>query len=426
MTSKAAKPHPLRRILNALGPGLITGASDDDPSGIATYSQAGAQFGFSICWTMLFTYPLMAAIQEISARIGRTTGRGIAGNIRRCYPAWLLYLMVGLLAIANTINIMADLSAMGEAGSFLVGGPPFLYTLVLAAICALLQIFVSYDRYAAVLRWLTLSLFSYFAAMLTVAVPWGDVARGLLVPTLSTDVAFWTTVVAVFGTTISPYLFFWQASQEAEDLRTDPDRKSFVRSPRQFLPETGRIRLDTYVGMAFSNLVALAMIVTTAATLHANGVTDIQTSAQAAKALEPVAGRFASAVFAFGILGTGMLAVPVLAGSAAYALGETLIWPVGLSRLPSRAVGFYATIALATMFGASLNVVSVSPVKALFISAVINGVVSVPVMVVMMLIARNPKVMGKYPVTGTLGHIGWAATVAMALASTGMLLAVFL
>jgi NRAMP (natural resistance-associated macrophage protein)-like metal ion transporter len=245
MTSGSAKPHPIRRILNALGPGLITGASDDDPSGIATYSQAGAQFGFSICWTMLFTYPLMAAIQEISARIGRTTGRGIAGNIRRCYPAWLLYLMVGLLAIANTINIMADLSAMGEAGSFLVGGPPFLYTLVLAAICAVLQIFVSYDRYAAVLRWLTLSLFSYFAAMLTVTVPWLDVAHGLFIPTLSADVAFWTTVVAVFGTTISPYLFFWQASQEAEDLRTDPGRKPFAMSSRQFLPETGRIRLDT-------------------------------------------------------------------------------------------------------------------------------------------------------------------------------------
>jgi NRAMP (natural resistance-associated macrophage protein)-like metal ion transporter len=411
-----------RRAWSAMGPGLITGASDDDPSGIATYCQAGAQFGFAICWTMLLTYPLMAAIQEISARIGRTSGRGIAGNIARCYPGWMLHGIVALLVIANTINIGADLSAMGDAINFLVGGPQLFYVVLLAAISATLQIFISYARYASGLRWLTLALFSYFGTVLTVEIPWQEVARGMFIPTLTADVAFWTTVVAVFGTTISPYLFFWQASQEAEDLREDPERERFKTAPRQFPGEVERIRIDTYVGMAFSNLVALAIIVTTAATLHVSGITDIQTSAEAAKALEPVAGAFASKIFGLGILGTGLLAVPVLAGSAGYALGEALKWPVGLARKPGRAAGFYAIIALATMLGAALNFMPISPIKALFWSAVINGVVAVPVMVIMMLMGRNAKIMGKFPVNGALGYVGWTATAAMALASLGMFL----
>ncbi len=410
-----------RRLLNALGPGLITGASDDDPSGIATYSQAGAQFGFAISWTMLLSYPLMTAIQEISARIGRTTGRGIAGNIRQCYPGWLVHVIVALLVVANTINIGADLSAMGDAVNFLVGGPPLLHVIVLAAICAALQIFISYARYASALRWLTLALFSYFATVMTVNVPWAEVARGLFIPTLSSDVAFWTMVVAILGTTISPYLFFWQASQEVEDLRASPNRETLRKAPQQFPAAVERIRIDTWLGMAFSNLVALAIIITTAATLHAGGVTDIQTSAEAAKALEPVAGPFASMVFALGIMGTGLLAVPVLAGSAGYALGEAFRWPVGLDRRPGRAKGFYATIALATMIGAALNFMGFSPIKALFWSAVINGVVSVPVMVIMMLIAGNRKIMGRFPVTGALRCVGWAATAAMALAALAML-----
>ncbi len=417
--SAACKPW-YRRVANALGPGLITGASDDDPSGIATYSQAGAQFGFTISWTMLATYPLMTAIQEISARIGRTTGRGLAGNIRRCYPTWLLHLVVGLLVVANTINIGADLSAMGDAAHFLVGGPPLLYVGMLAFVCATLQIFVSYERYASLLRWLTLALFAYFGTVLTIKVPWQQVIEGLFIPTLSRDTGFWTTVVAIFGTTISPYLFFWQASQEAEELRVDPDREPFKHAPKQFAFEIGRIRTDTYIGMAFSNLVALAIIVTAAATLHANGITEVQTSADAAKALEPVAGHFASAVFALGILGTGLLAVPVLAGSAAYALAEAWKWPVGLARQPARAKGFYTTIALATMVGAAVNFATFSPMKALFWSAVINGVVSAPVMVVMMLMARSPRVMGKFRVSGALELTGWIATAVMALASVAM------
>jgi Mn2+/Fe2+ NRAMP family transporter len=408
------------RWLSILGPGLITGASDDDPSGIATYSQAGAQFGFSIGWTMVLTYPLMCVIQEISARIGRTTGRGIAGNIRESYPAWLLQSIVGLLVIANTINIGADLGAMGDAVGLLVGGPALLYVAAFGAVCAVLEIFMRYQRYAAVLKWLTLALFAYFGTVMVVKVPWGEVAYGLFVPTLTSDGAFWTTVVAIFGTTISPYLFFWQASQEVEDIKAVPARQPLVDKPDQGTDALERIRLDTYIGMAFSNLVALAIIVTTAATLHAAGVTNIETSSQAAEALRPVAGAFAFTVFALGIVGTGLLAVPVLAGSAAYALGEACKWPVGLARRPLAAKAFYGTIALATLVGALINFSPINPIKALFWSAVINGVVAVPAMVTMMLITMNPKIMGKFVVNGPLRVIGWAATVTMAAAAIAM------
>ena len=408
------------RWLSVLGPGLITGASDDDPSGIATYSQAGAQFGFSIAWTMVLTYPLMCVIQEISGRIGRTTGRGIAGNIGEWYPAWLLRSIVGLLLIANTINIGADLGAMGDAVGLLVGGPTLLYVVVFGAVCAFLEIFMRYQRYVAVLKWLTLALFAYFGTVMVVKVPWGEVAYGVLVPTLSWDGAFWTTVVAIFGTTISPYLFFWQASQEVEDIKAVAARQPLVDKPAQGPDALERIRLDTYIGMAFSNLVALAIIVTTAATLHAAGVTDIETSSQAAEALRPVAGAFAFIVFTLGIVGTGLLAVPVLAGSAGYALGEACKWPVGLARRPLAAKAFYGTIALATLIGALINFSPINPIKALFWSAVINGVVAVPVMVIMMLMTMNPKIMGKFTVTGALRVIGWAATVTMAAAAIAM------
>src|SRR5450631_4251276 len=322
------------KILRVLGPGLITGASDDDPSGIATYSQAGAQFGFGITWTLLFTYPLMAAIQEISARLGRTTGHGIAHNIRKFYPNWLLQIIVALLLIANTINIGADLGAMGDAAALLIGGPKYAYIVLIGLFCALLQVFMKYTRYVAVLKWLTLALFAYFGTVMVVSIPWAEAARGFFIPTFTTSLSFWATIVAVFGTTISPYLFFWQASQEAEDIRQVPERAALVNAPAQGDDAFQRIRIDTYVGMAFSNLVALAIMVTTAATLHAHGITDVQTSSQAAEALKPVAGDFAFAVFTLGILGTGLLAVPVLAGSAAYALGEARRWRRGLAREP--------------------------------------------------------------------------------------------
>ena len=417
-------PAP-RAAVQVLGPGLITGASDDDPSGIATYSQAGAQFGFAVTWTLLFSYPLMAAIQEISGRIGRTTGKGIAANIRIHYSNWILQAIVVLLLAANTINIGADLGAMGDALGLLIGGPHLLYVVLFGAFCALLQIYVPYKRYASVLRWLTLALFSYFGTVLVVKIPWGEFARGFLIPTFTGDAAFWTTVVAILGTTISPYLFFWQASQEVEDIHRVAARKPLVEAPEQGKDENARIRLDTYIGMGFSNLVALAIMVTTAATLHVAGVKDIETSTQAAEALRPVAGTFAFTVFTLGIVGTGLLAVPVLAGSAAYALAEARRWPEGLARKPKAAKAFYATIALATMIGALINFSPINPIKALFWSAVINGVVAVPVMVIMMAMTANPKVMGEFTVTGWVRGTGWIATAVMAAAVVGMVVASF-
>jgi NRAMP (natural resistance-associated macrophage protein)-like metal ion transporter len=408
------------RVLRALGPGLITGAADDDPSGIATYSQAGAQFGFAVTWTLLFTYPLMVAIQEISARIGRTTGMGISANLRRHYPNWILQCIVFLLVVANTINIGADLGAMGDAVSLLIGGPKLLYVVAFGVLCAGLQVFVSYSRYVTVLKWLTFALFAYFGTVIVVKVPWAQAARGFFIPTLSAKAEFWTLVVAIFGTTISPYLFFWQASQEVEEIKDVHEREPLVNKPKQGPDAIYRIHIDTYIGMGFSNLVALAIMFTTAATLHAGGVTDIQTSSQAAEALKPIAGGLAFAIFTLGIVGTGLLAVPVLAGSAAYALGEAQKWPIGLARKPMQAKAFYATIVIATLSGIAITFSPLNPIKALFWSAVINGVVSVPVMVMMMLITSNKKIMGDFILPSALRVVGWLATAVMTAAALGM------
>lgn len=424
LTTKIAKPGVSRakpRLLDVLGPGLITGASDDDPSGIATYSQAGAQFGFGLTWTMLFSYPLMSVVQEISARIGRTTGRGIAGNMRAYYPNWLLQFVVALLLIANTINIGADLGAMGDALKVIVGGPAVLYVVAFGVMSVGLQVFLKYHRYVSILKWLTVSLFAYFGTVMFVHVPWGEVARGLFIPRFSADAAFWIAVVAIFGTTISPYLFFWQASQEVEDEKAKPGRKPLKNAPVQAEHAIHRIRLDTYVGMAFSNLVALTIMITAGATLHAHGITDIQTTSQAAEALRPVAGEFAFAIFALGVIGTGLLAIPVLAGSAGYALGEACKWPVGLEREPLAAKAFYATIVLATLVGASLNFTPINPIKALYWSAVVNGVVAVPVMAVMMLMTARRDVMGKTTVPLAMRLMGWVATAIMAAAAMVMM-----
>ena len=408
------------RLLRVLGPGLITGASDDDPSGIATYSQAGSQLGFAITWTMLFSYPLMCAVQEISARIGRTTGHGIAGNIRQHYPHWLLQSIVALLLIANTINIGADLGAMGDALALLITGPHLFYVFMFGIFCAGLEIFTAYKRYVNVLRWLTLALFAYFGTVMVVKIPWNEAARGFLVPTFSSDANFWSTIVAVLGTTISPYLFFWQASQEAEDTQEEPLRKPLTKAPTQGPDAIGRIRLDTYVGMAFSNIVALAIMVTTAATLHVAGIVNIETSKQAAEALKPVAGEFAFAIFTLGIVGTGLLAVPVLAGSAAYAVGEARKWPTGLARKPMQAKAFYTTIAVATLIGVLMNFTPINPIRALYWAAVINGIVAVPVMAIMMLLTSDKRLMGQFPVRGSLKIIGWAATLVLAAAVIGL------
>jgi NRAMP (natural resistance-associated macrophage protein)-like metal ion transporter len=407
-------------FLARLGPGLITGASDDDPSGIGTYSQAGAQVGFGIGWTMLLTYPLMAAIQEISARVGRVTGHGIAGNVCRHFPAPVLWFLLVLLFIANTINIAADLGAMADALRLLIGGPGVLYVAIFGYVSVLAQIFMEYRRYVAILKWLTLVLFAYVIALAVVEVPWSEALHGLLVPSIQWNATFLTTLVALLGTTISPYLFIWQSSQEAEEQRIDPEKKPLKQTPSQTSEEFTRIRIDTLVGMAFSNIIGIAIIMTTAATLHANGTANIETSTQAAEALRPLAGVFAETIFALGIIGTGLLAIPVLAGSTAYAIGEGRRWSVGLSRKPEKAVAFYAALAVSVLLGIGLNFTPLNPIKALYWSAVINGVLAPPVMVLLMLLVRKEQVMGKLIVAGWLYWTGWIATVAMALSIVGM------
>jgi NRAMP (natural resistance-associated macrophage protein)-like metal ion transporter len=414
----ASKP----RLWRVLGPGLITGAADDDPSGIATYSQAGAQFGFGLAWTLLLTYPLMVVIQAISARIGRTTGRGIAGNIRIHYPNWVLQSSVTLLFIANTCNIGADLGAMAEVSRQLSPAVPgWCFLLVFSLICMAGQLFFKYARYVSILKWLSLSLFSYFAVLFVVHFSWLELLKGLVWPALSVDRDFWLTVVAILGTTISPYLFFWQAAQEVEDTKAEPVQEPLRRRPRQGPAALARIRLDTAVGMGFSNLVALAILATTAATLHAAGIHEVTSAAQAADALRPIAGRFAFALFALGIIGTGLLSVPVLAGSAAYALGEARRWPVGLARQPKQAKAFYAAIGVATLIGVAVNIFAIGAVKALIWSAVLNAIVAVPVMSILMRIATNKKIMGTFKIEGRWSVVGWLATAVMAVASVAFL-----
>lgn len=409
-----------RKFLRALGPGLITGASDDDPSGIGTYSQAGAQLGYGIGWTMLLTFPLMVAIQEISARVGRVTGLGISGNVRRHYPPALLHGIVALLFLANTINIAADLGAMADATKLLIGGPGMLYVVGFGVLSIGAQIFFDYRRYVAVLKWLTLCLFAYVAALAVVKVDWHAALSGLLMPRITWSGDYLTTVVAILGTTISPYLFFWQASQEAEDERIDPDKAPLIEKPLGAAMEFSRIRADTIVGMAFSNLIALSIITTAAATLNVAGKTDIQTSAQAAEALRPIAGAFAEIIFALGIVGTGLLAIPVLAGSTAYAVGEGQRWLVGLDRKPREAVAFYGVLALSAAIGIALNFTAINPIEALYWSAVINGVLAVPVMILLMTMSHSADVMGSFKISGPLYWLGWLATAVMSVAVVAM------
>ena len=408
------KDTPQRQsFLSRLGPGLITGAADDDPSGIGTHSQIGAQFGYGLSWTFLFSFPLMVAIQEVAAQIGRVTGAGIACNLRRHYPRPLLVLMVGLLLIANIVNLGADLAAMGAAVGLLIGGPLWLYTLLFGAFCVIVEVWLSYERYASVLKWATLSLFAYVAVVIVAHVPWEEALTSLVVPRIEYTGAYATAVVAILGTTISPYLFFWQASQEIEEQKRHK-AKPLCITPKDAGPELKRIRIDTLTGMAFSSIVSLAIVFATAATLHANGVRDIETSAQAAEALRPIAGNFAFALFALGIIGTGLLAVPVLAGSAAYAVTEMFGIASSLDAKPTKARLFYGTIAVTTMLGVSLQYVGIDPARALYWAAVVNGVLAAPLMVMMMLIVRNPRAMGRLTLGPRATITGWFATLVMA------------
>ncbi|SCX39163.1 NRAMP (natural resistance-associated macrophage protein) metal ion transporters [Nitrosospira sp. Nsp1] len=412
-------------VWKKLGPGLITGAADDDPSGIATYSQVGAGFGYSMLWTTFLTFPLMVGIQIVSARIGRVTGNGLAANIREHYSPWVLHGLVCLLVIANTINIAADIGAMAAALKLLIGGPAHLYGVAFAVVSLVLQVFIPFPRYAPILKLLTLSLFAYVATVFAVEVPWGDVFRSIITPSVSFETDYVVAVVAVFGTTISPYLFFWQASQEVEEQRASKGEKPLKDAPEQARDHLQRIKMDTYVGMGFSNLIAFFIMLTAAVTLHQHGVKDIQTSAQAAEALRPIAGEYAFLLFSAGIVGTGLLAVPVLAGSAAYAVAESFRWRIGLGRKLLEATGFYMTLIAATLSGVMLNFTSIDPIKALFWSAVINGVIAVPIMAIMMSMAAKPEIMGKFIVTSRLRILGWLATAVMALAVIMMAVASF-
>ena len=414
MIEQKAELSKKKSLWKKLGPGLITGAADDDPSCIATYSQAGAGFGYGILWTAFFTFPLMVGIQIVSARIGRVTGHGLAANIRKHYSPWLLYSIVVLLLIANTINIAADIGAMGAALKLLIGGSAHWYAIAFGMVSLVLQIFVPFPRYAPVLKVLTLALLAYVATVFVVKVPWSEVLYRTIMPSLSFKADYIVAVVAVFGTTISPYLFFWQASQEVEEQRAARGEEPLREAPEQARVQLRRIKIDTYIGMGFSNLVAFFIMLTAVVTLHLHGMTDIQTSAQAAEALRPLAGEFAFVLFSAGIIGTGLLAVLILAGSAGYAVAEAFKWNIGLGRRLMRAQGFYAIVTVATLLGVALNFTSIDPIKALFWSAVLNGVIAVPIMAVMMLMAVRADIMGPFVIKRRLKVLGWLATSVMA------------
>jgi NRAMP (natural resistance-associated macrophage protein)-like metal ion transporter len=411
------KHHPLA----ALGPGLITGVADDDPSGIATYSQAGAQFGLNMLWTMPLAFPLMAAVQFMCAEIGRVTGKGLAANIKASFPPVVLQGVVLLLLIANTLNIAADVAAMGETAELVTGIDRHVMTVVLVFGTVLLQVFVPYHRYVHFLKWLTLSLLAYIAVLFTVHVPWGEVAWRTFWPSFTPNSDAATVIVGVFGTTITPYLFFWQASEEVEDMQ-EHHARALVRDRRAAGRELRRIRWDTWSGMFYSDLTAYFIILATGVTLHVSGITDIETAAQAASALKPLAGQFAFLLFALGILGVGLIGVPVLAGSGAYALCEAMDWKWGLERKARDARGFYGVIAISVLAALIIQYSPINPMKALFWSAVINGVVAVPLMVVIILLVQKKAIMGRFKTSRAIIALGWIAAAVMGVAAVRMFL----
>ena len=423
-TAHRKPPAPKKKASGAwwrrLGPGLITGAADDDPSGIATYSQGGAQFGYDVAWTVLLTYPLMVAIQLASARIGRVTGKGLTENFARFCPPWLVYGLVFLLVLANVINLGADLSAMGDSAALIGGDHKALFAMAFGVVSLLLQVFLPYERYVKVLKWLTLSLLAYVGVAFSVRLDWLDAFHSTVIPTMHWNKDYVTTVVAILGTTISPYLFFWQAEQEVEEIKRVPADKPLRIAPKQRKSHLRRLHLDTFVGMGFSNLIAFFMIVATAATLHAHGMTKIETTAQAAEALRPIAGQFAFVLFALGVIGTGMLALPVLAGSAAYAVASLLGVRKGLDRPLAKAKPFYGVIAAAMAVGLAISLSSLNPIKALYWAAVINAVISVPIMIAVMLASSRAKIMSDLVLPLPWKILGWLATAAMATATIAM------
>ena len=408
-----------------MGPGVITGASDDDPSGIATYSQAGAQAGFGLLWTMILSFPMMVAIQLISAEIGRVTGAGIAGNMKKYYPRWIMVILIFLLLIANIFNIGADIVAMGQAVTLVAGGNAVLYSLILTLFGIALQVFIPYTRYVFFLKWLCIVLFAYVAVVFSVNVPWAEALKNSLLPSISFNTSYLTLLIAILGTTISPYLFFWQASEEVEDEKDNPETHPLISSPEEAPKQLARIRKDTVIGMAFSNMIAFFIILSTAVTLHMHGKTDIETAAQAAEALRPIAGEWTFLLFAIGIIGTGLLALPVLAGSAAYAVSEMFGFPMGLQKRARDAKRFYGLITGITIAGMLLIFFGFNPIKALFYAAVINGVTAVPIMILMMFMASNKEIMGEFSLSRILKIFGWLSTAVMFAAGIGLLATIF-
>jgi NRAMP (natural resistance-associated macrophage protein)-like metal ion transporter len=420
-SKRIARKTTLRTLLRSLGPGLVTGAADDDPSGIATYSQAGAQFGYGLLWTVFLTTPFMIAIQLVSAYIGRVTGKGLAANVKEIAPRWSVLLLVFLLVAANTFNIAADIAAMGEALSLVIGGLNHEHALIFAATSTLLQIFVPYRRYAPVLKFLTFALFAYVATAFTVKVPWGKAMLEAVWPRPTINTDYLLMVVAVLGTTISPYLFFWQASQEVEEMNQGRVDRPLRELTKGGDPELTRIKVDTSIGMMFSNVIAFFVIVTTASVLHAHGVTNINSATEAAEALRPLAGNFTFSLFALGIIGTGLLAIPVLAGSAAYGVAEAFGWRATLEAKAPDAVGFYTIIAAATVIGFGLGFTGISAIHMLVWSAVLNGIVAVPIMAMMMVIASNSRAMGRFKARSWLIALGWIGTALMGVAVAALL-----
>ena len=410
------KEHPLSHI----GPGLITGVADDDPSGIATYSQAGAQFGLNMLWTMPLAFPLMAAVQSMCARIGRVTGKGLAANIKTAFPPIVLRGVVLLLLVANTLNIAADVAAMGEVAELITGFNRHIMTALFVFGTLILQVFIPYHRYVNFLKWLTISLLAYAAVLFTVHVPWVEVLQRTVWPRFPLNADAAAVIVGVFGTTISPYLFFWQASEEVEDMHSKPGAVSLVSNEKPAGEELRRIRWDTWSGMLYSDMTAYFIILATAVTLHVSGVKDISTAAQAASALRPLAGDFAFILFAVGILGVGLIGVPVLACSGAYAFSEAMGWNSGLENKANDARGFYSIIIVSVLLGLVIQYTPISPMKALFWSAVINGVIAVPLMVVIILLVSKKSVMGKFTASRPIIILGWIAVAVMGAAAIVM------
>ncbi len=412
-----------KKFLKLLGPGFITGAADDDPSGIATYSQTGSLFGYSQAWTALFSFPFMSVVQEICGRIGLVTGMGLARVIKAHYSKWILYLAVFILFFANTINIGADLGAMAASAKLLVDLPFIFWIIIITATTLLLEIFVPYPTYAKILKYLTFSLFSYIITVFIVKQDWFKIIKSIIIPNFSFSKEYVLNIVAILGTTISPYLFFWQADEEVEEEIQNHKIASMGRGkPHINKGDIKKLRLDTVIGMFFSNLVMLAIIITTASTLNAHGIKNITTADQAAAALRPLAGDFAFLLFAAGIIGTGLLAIPILAGSASYAISEAFGWKEGLGKRFSQAKAFYLVIALATIFGLMVGFLPIKPFEMLYWSAVLNGLCAPILLILIMRISNNKQIMGERVNSRFSNVLGWGITLIMGLCGIFLLL----